>query len=69
MQPPYFESKKFEQKSTLKVSMVMVFMDKTYDLLSDTIQIGENTVKKVVASYDIMYRYIQVAEKNKKKLI
>ena len=33
----------------------MIFMDKTYDLLSDTVQIGENTVKKVVASIDIMY--------------
>ena len=69
MQPPYFESKKFEQKSTLKVSMVMIFMDKTYDLLSDTVLIGENTSKKVVASVDIMYRYIHVAEKNKKNLI
>jgi hypothetical protein len=47
----------------------MVFMDKTYDLISDSIQIGENTVKKVVTSVDIMYRYIHVAEKNKKNLI
>ena len=49
--------------------MVMIFMDKTYDLLSDTVIIGENTSKKVVASVDIMYRYIHVAEKNKKNLI
>lgn len=69
IEPPYFESKKFDHKCTLKVSMVMIFMDKEYDLLSDPLSTGDNITKKVVTTLEIMSRYIHTAEKNKKNLI
>ncbi len=71
IQPPYFESKKLEQKGIIKVSIVLVFIDKTYDLLADPPSTvgGENAVKKIVTTLDVMTRYLNVAEKNKKNLV
>lgn len=51
--------------------MVLVFMDKTYDLLDDAPSTvgGENAAKKIVNTLDVMTRYLNVAEKNKKNLV
>ena len=70
IQPPYFESKKFDKKGTLKVSIVLVFMEKTYDLLSDSPSVGgDNITKKVITTLDVMSRCLNVSEKNKKNLV
>ena len=51
--------------------MVLVFMDKTYDLLADAPSTvgGENAAKKIVTTLDVMTRHLNVAEKNKKNLV
>lgn len=51
--------------------MILVFMDKNYDMLADTPSTvgGENASKKLVTSLDLLARYLHVAEKNKKNLV